>query len=260
MPTIESMRLGADEYAAAFVGSSLVWSAGEAFNPMTVLPWLHVGWADDPDLLAANADGALVTSWPNKGSAGGSSHPATTGTTRPTMRHAVAGLNGHAGVQFNTAAQTRLQFNIADVAQPFRRVIVYYDPTATASTTYWGTGGSATTAGIGIGTTGALYVGMSSTVITLQNPAPAGVHIVSERMDGATSKGSLDGAGYITGTTATLALTWLGLGGSASASGVLGRWVSAHIAFWGVLDGSVTDAAVDALVDELMGYYEIAPP
>jgi hypothetical protein len=259
VPIIESVCLGADELAAAFVGANLVWSPGLAFNPTTALPWLHVGWADDPDMLAAYADGDPVDAWLNKGSVG-SSDPAATGTERPTMRHSVAGLNGHAGIEFVTGDSSQLEYNIVNISQPFRRVIVYVDPTATSSRTYWGTGASISTGGIGVATGGSLYSSMASGTITVLNPAPTGTHIVSDVMNDTSSKSSLDGGGYISGGSGTNQLTWLGLGGSASSTGVGARFMTGHIAFWGVLDGSVSDGDVEALVDDLMGYYEIPPP
>lgn len=227
------------------------WSPGGRFgggttpNFLTQVPALHAMWADDPT-WERPPDGELVDSWPN---VSGGGDPASTGSARPTMREEVAEYNGRAALEF--AGAQRLDFDIPNIAQPFKIVAVGRLTPAGAVQQLVGRGN--VNGIIGTDATNHWRIpGVSSASLADSEP-----HVFRLTMNGASSSLFVDGATAITGNAGTGGYLRLTVGATSDGTPTFSQFLTGDVAFVGIYAGSTPDADLQQLELDLMDYYGI---
>lgn len=229
-------------------------AAGQAsrrWNPLTLLPALHAGWASDPLWLNSGAawnTGDLVSAWRNQSGAG---DPASTLTTRPVYTTGV--FDGKPGVLFNSALTTRLTFNITDIAQPFHILTVIQPVTVATNQVFIGRGTGGGAHGLRINST-PTWGQQWATAVAGGTP-DTNPHVVRATVNGSASSLSVDGSVVTSANPGTLALGQISLGCGYDGT-TFAQPFNGYMFYWGYYDATAIAAAtVDNLGSLLRGFY-----
>lgn len=193
--------------------------------------WLHRMWADDPSWTNPG-DGNLVDSWRN---ASGGGDPAATGSLRPTFRASVEAYNKKAAVQFSNAQA--LDFNIADIAQPFSVVAVANVGRAGIAEKWFGKG-AGTGNGIGDTSGNTWLANMGSTIGT--GASDSNPHLFRLYANGASSVLAVDGIVDSAGNAGTAACARITIGAGSDGVPNFANFLGGHVAMLGIATGDVT--------------------
>lgn len=225
------------------------------FDPRTQVPALHVFWADDPDWTNPG-NGNPVDSWRNHTGGG---DVANVGTARPLFVATDAELNDHASIAFTDRSLVQnLQFNITNIAQPFKMVVVFRVTDFSVGQGVIGTGNGAAQ---GFRATGTQWVMDMGTALTGTGGVATGLHVARLNYDTVSSEGFLDGTSFLgPGTVGVNAFTFLSIGARNNA-GTPSLPMLGAVAFVGIYDGATTsDADLIDLADDLRYYYTPVAP
>lgn len=199
----------------------------DVYNPLTALPWVAAGWAENPGQTFA--DGAAVSSWSD--GTGNSRHAVqATGGLQPIYR--ASGVNARPAVQFDGVDDFLASAAFTSLPQPYTLVVVAR-PTSVASGAIMALGTGATFIGVGLASsnyalgTGALLSGTA---------ASAAAHLMVGFANGGSSTLRVDGTTVASGNAGATGIAAVKLGGGASAS----RPFTGYLAFWGLLPRALT--------------------
>lgn len=217
--------------------SSTAPSAPASFDPLAAFPWLHVAWSEDPSWTPP-ADGAAVSSWPNRGSVGGDFDQGT-GANQPTYRATVAALSDQPGIEFTTSKYLLSTLASTTVAKTCSVVALVnlslinadrylFDLASAGAPTGCVWSQSGVWAACGLAASGG-DTGTASSV---------GPHLAVAIYTATTFELEIDDASVgVSGATAAWTFNRAQLGGRDTA----GDWLSGHYAFFGVVSGDIRD-------------------
>ena len=220
----------------------------QVFNPFAQVAALHAVWASDP-AWANPGDGNPVDSWRNETGGG---DPASTGGNRPTYRASTAAFNNRPTVQFASASSQRLDFDIANVSQTYKFVIV--GNTGTAGTAERLVGGvNATARGIGDSAGNAWNINFATSVTG--GTSDTSPHVFRATANGASSQLWVDESSVASGNAGNGVLIRFTIGAGSDSTPAFGNYLNGHVAFVGIYAGTTSDVSLSALCEDLAIYY-----
>lgn len=212
------------------------------FNPLTLLPALHAGWASDPLWLNSGVAWANldpISAWRNQSGAG---DPASTLTNRPLYETGI--VNSKPGVLFD-GVDDRLTFNIADIAQPFHILTVIKPLTVLTNQVFIGRGTGGGAHGLRLNSTPTW--GQQWATAVAGGVPTAAMHLVRATVNGASSNLVVDGSSVTTSNPGALGLGQIALG-SGYDGATFAQPFSGFMFFWAYYDAAAVSAT---LVDNL---------
>lgn len=223
-------------------------AAASSFDPRTQVTALHAVWASDPS-WSNPGDGNAVSSWRNHSDGG---DPASSGSNRPTYRASTSAFNNHPTVQFASASSQYLDFDITNVTQSFKVVIVGSTGSAGAAERFLGIGGNTARAlGDGVTNVWTLNAGTQITGGTSDtNP-----HVFRATLNGASSQLWVDESSVVASNAGANAAARFTIGAGSDNTPAFANYLNGHVAFVGIYDGATSDASLSTLCDDLQTYY-----
>ncbi len=203
------------------------------------IQWAHACWFGDPKWTNPG-DGNPIDSIRNQTGGG---DPASTGTNRPTFRAAVAAYNNKPAAQFVGASSQYLDFDVANLAQPYSLVAVGNTSGGTGAERLIGTGNSSTNGGLGDNAGSASWIARFGVGLASATAFDANPHLVRAYGNGASSALAVDGTTIASGDAGTNQFTRLTLGAASATGPAFGLYLTGYIAFVGVASGDVTTQA-----------------
>lgn len=223
------------------------------FNPLTQVTAVHAVWADDPS-WSNPGDGNAVSSWRNQSGGG---NPAAAGGVRPTFDAVNPAYGGRATVHFTSASSQVLNFDIANVTQPYKLVVVGNHGAAGVGERVAGTG-NALANGIGHGA-GNVWTLQAGTSVT-GSASDLNPHVFRATVNGASSQLWVDEVSVASGSAGTNAMTMFTIGAGSTNTPAFSNYLNGDVAFYGVYAGATSDADLSTLVADLRVHHGFITP
>lgn len=216
------------------------------FNPLNDIPWLHAVWLNDP-LWTPPGSGQPISSLRN---VSGGGDPAATLTARPvqlgtTLKYA----------QFD-GSNDALTVDIADIAQPFKVMVVGAYLGMLVSRNLVGFGSATAASGIGINASALWYLNAGTGLQSAVAATASVSHVIRATVNGASSQLWMDETSIMgPGNAGAGAMDQWSLGSGIVTGGTTSRFAQCAIGFCGICSASVSDADLSALAAKLKYYY-----
>lgn len=208
---------------------------------------LHAVYASDP-AWSNPGDGNGVVSWRNV--SGGGDPGQANASLRPVYRASVAGLNNMPAVDFTAASTQWLDVDIADIAQPFKVLMIVLLKT-TAAQCFLGRGSGSNAGGLRV-TAGPLYRTSWGANLDGGVPTTAAPKALRATLNSGSSVLRVDNSSVASGSAGTQPLARFTLGAGYDGT-TPATYANSYIAYCGIYAGATADADLLTLENALRG-------